>query len=319
MKEIQGRLCTYLASIAPRFHSASASKDGLGSVRNARAHKGHDFLWKLDFADAFDSVNSVRLASLIAERARRYSSDKQNCPTSDEWYQFLSRYALTRKGGLIQGSRVSSLLFDWYCEVLVDKPIRKLIKSGEAVPIRHEFEAFLYTYTRYVDDLVISARYFHSFLPSPVTRAFRREVREIITRAGFKENPQKTVVANLKVHGAVLVTGVHVGSYSCLGLPRKVVKSYERMLDTAVNAPLFSTEAPESIDGKLRYFLDVLRGKQGINKLEMRTLLLYIQWCKQTGRDTRWAEKMLARQKQKQKKPLTEKQLRALQKRLCGM
>lgn len=281
MEEIQEKIRVFLERIAPRCWSAAASKGGLGSIRNARVHLGKKswerFVFTLDLSHAFDSTNGKLLAKIIAERAKKFILQKENVLTSSDWYEFLSRYCLTRRGGLIQGALTSSLLMDWYCEVMLDKPIRKFIYGLDIC------------YTRYVDDLVFSTN-----CGDPITRRMRGSIRRIIANAGYLENHRKTEVANLSSPGkTVRITGPRIG-LKHFGLPRKNVKAMERMLDTALRFPLIA-EKSEVIDGKLRYLLDVVRGKNNLNKLEARTIEMYRKWCLRNGKDANWPTKVLAR------------------------
>lgn len=280
MKEIQERLLDFLRKHAPRLQSAAAAKDGLGSVRNARAHNESEFVFKLDFVNAFGNTDGRKIAAFVAARVRKYTPRVHAVPSEDEWFVFLSQCTLMRRGGLIQGSKVSPLLLDWYCEETVDRPIRRLLcraMGKRAV-----------TYTRYVDDLVFSSRH-------RITRALRAAIRDIIIAAGYLENRWKTEVIQLSKSGTVKVTGPRIGKQHHFGLSRRKVKEIERMLDTQLNAPLFHTMKSEEIDGKLRYLLDVTRGKKELNALEARAIDKYREWCERNGRDAAWPARVLAR------------------------
>lgn len=283
MKEVQTRLKNFFGKVAPRFHNAAASRGNLGSVRNARHHLGSDCYFKLDFSHAFDSTNGRRLAEIIATRIKKVLRREPMLPTTDEWFKFLSTYCLTRRGGLIQGAGASSILIDWYCEEIVDRPLRKFLRRALMFGWLHE----KILYTRYVDDLEFSSKIFR------ISKWTRRCIRQIIASAGYLENHWKTEVADILINGTVKITGLRVGKGDHVGVPRKKVKEMERMLEKALAMPLFSKK-PEVIQGKITYLLDVLRGKKEINKLEARTLSMYREWCQRNGKDDGWVTKVLA-------------------------
>lgn len=295
--EIQGRLLNYLQNISPRFPNATAAKAGEGAVRNARRHaKESEFIFTLDLVNAFNSANGDKLSEIIAVRTAQMLNRRAPAPTVEEWQQFLRKYALMKKGGLPQGYPTSPLLHDWYCEVVLDKPIRdylnRLIHYGYHI-----------TYSRYVDDLTFSS-------PQQITREIRRDLRRFVRKAGYLENHRKTQVSELRFDGAVKVTGSMLDRDGGIGIPRKKLKEMERMLSFAVLAPL-TPEIDAVIDGKLRYLLDVLRGAHHLNALEFRTISLYRDWCLQNGRDERWPARILARKPHYRFKQIYEKRPKA--------
>lgn len=294
MRKVQTRIVNYLRNFAPSLPSATACKYGMGAVRNGRTHTQSDFIFKLDFSDAFENVDGKALSEIIAKRVAKYSPRDADTPTSEEWFSFLSLYALRKDGALIRGAKTSGLLFDWYCEVMVNQSIRKLLYESEVV------------FTQYVDDLVFTAKRQDEGTPNPITRNLRKRIRHIISTAGFVESPSKTVVAEFDVHGAVTVTGVNIGANGHIGIGRKNVKKLERMLVYAIEMPLFAVN-PNVIKGKVNYLLDVLRGKQELNQLERLTLLKYVEWCRINGIDSRWAKNTL---KNKSPKTVSKQQKR---------
>jgi|GEM_PF-5325890 len=306
MKEAQEFFLAQLKPLAPRFHSSTAKEYGLGAVRNARAHHGNRFIFTLDFADAFDHVDGDRLAEMITRAYnKRYPWDAQPERNKEYvwkqslWRQVLFRFCLTEKGGLIQGSTLSPFLFDWYCEELVDRPIRHYLY--EAARVYYGYQP--YVYTRFVDNLVISGN-------ERIYRSTRAAIRRIIAKAGFAENFGKTVFIDpFKKKGrTAMVTGIRV-SETHFGLPRKKVKETERMIVRALETPLFG-EKPSVIKGHALYLLDVLRGKPKLNALEARALRQYVAWCDKNNENSSWAKKTLEKKapptlpkKKRSKKP----------------
>ncbi len=294
MEEIQQKLQDFLRRHAPHCHSAVASKDGLGSVRNARVHAGNEFVFKLDFVNAFGNTSGRKVAEMVATRVAKFLP-RGEAPSADDWHAFLAKYVLMRSGGLIQGAKTSPLLLDWYCEETVDRLIRRLLfrEMGKGVVV----------FTRYVDDLTFSS-------PYRITRALRAEIRKIVAAAGYLESHRKTEVVQLGPQAMVKITGPRIG-LEHFGLPRKEVKEMERMLDAQLRAPLFHPMKPEKVEGRLRYPLDVIRGKAELNALEARTIDMYRQWCEQNGKDATWPTKVLARKWLKKRAPQKEHRRRA--------
>lgn len=277
MKEVQSRILRFLRGCAPKFFSSSSRSGGKGAVQNARRHmlQGHAF--KIDIATAFPSTNVRRLMSEIA---RQVQTKYLHAPSEDEWWEFLLQYAVSKKGNLPEGALTSAFLFDWYCEVFLDRELRMVCRtlSGWAPSIR---------FTRYADDLVFSSLF-------RLGRDSKRAtIRSIVCRAGFKENYNKTKVVRLP-RDTISITGSFVGGSSKIGVSRAWLKQTEKMLYQAQTLGVTECGHDSSvIQGRVLYLLDVLRGKERLSSLEEKVLRLYLWYANATGMDSGWATKTL--------------------------
>jgi hypothetical protein len=91
-------------------------------------------------------------------------------------------------GGLIQGAPASPHLFQYYCATRLDPAMRVFCQRSGIV------------FTRYVDDLLFSAR-------TPIERGARKGIRAIVTSAGFRVQERKVQVVDTK-HSALEYLGM---------------------------------------------------------------------------------------------------------------
>lgn len=275
MRVIQKRIVRFLRPLAPTAKSSASRKGGSGSVKNRKQHEGNPYLYKLDFSDAFPTTQLGPLVPDIVKRVRKRYPD---APGESEWLEFLHRYVLTRKGTVPHGAVTSSFLFEWYCEMFVDRATRwyGMCCHGGI------------TYTRYVDDLIYTS---HSHMGS---QGKRWRLRRIVKKAGFLINHEKTeYVRRWKTRS--LITGIGVGGGQPIGVPRAWLKETEKMLYRAQVFWPLECEDPLKIQGRVEYLLDVLRGKYDLTALEEKVLQRYIAYGAVIGFDTTWAEKTLFR------------------------
>lgn len=277
MAEVQKRIRKFLRGCAPKFHSSYSKKGGGGAVKNARKHQAL-YRFKLDIKNAFSTTPIERLVPVIAHRVHYMTG----CGvTPEEWLEFLRQYAISKEGTLPEGACTSSSLFDWYCEVFLDRQIRACCSHWRD---RVKF-------SRFADDMMLSSDW-------PIGRIRKRKVvRKILQSAGFKENCEKSVY--VKGRSSVQVTGSYVNGsrvYS-IGVSRAWLKDTERMLYQAnVIGVSECGHVPSVIQGKVQYLLDVLRGRrEGLTTLEKKVLTAYIQYADKTGQDSIWAQNTIAK------------------------
>jgi hypothetical protein len=274
MRIVQGRIITFLSEFAPPFTSSSSRSGGRGAVRNARRHIEGRYVFKIDIKNAFPSTEIRRLIPVIAAGVKRKFAD---APTEDEWWEFFSKYVVSREGRLPHGARTSSFLFEWYCERFIDMPLRLLCAEWKAHVV----------YTRYVDDLVFTS-------DMPLSKKGKRSlIRAVIARAGFEENFKKTVSAKL-AQKSISITGPCVGGESRIGVPRTWLKESEAVLYSAL-AREPEVKSSEIIHGRIRYLLDVIRGKRLLTSLEEKVLGQYLKYCLMYGIDVGWVHSTLKR------------------------
>ncbi len=278
MREVQKRIIVFLRMCAPPFRSSSSRKGGRGAVKNARRHLRSTFVYKTDIACAFPSTDVERLIPHIARAVRkRYAK----APDVDAWREFLGTYSVSRKGGLPEGALTSPFLFEWYCELFLDRSIRASCQNWGM------------TYTRYVDDLVISGL-------DRMSLRRRSRIHRNLEQAHFSQNHSKTTLVQLSGN-PVRITGTMVGRKNQVSVPRAWLKKTEVMLYQAntLGAALCGHK-PEVLVGRMRYLLDVIRGKYWLNALEEKVLRSYEQYEFIPPRDLAWVHKVLVQKGKKE-------------------
>lgn len=166
---------------------------GSNPMNNAKVHaKGQWCFYITDLFDAYGNVSMERLALLITFLLRYddyaidislgwFGLNDQIERLTDDWaydpiLSFLRAHFAGQYGrGLAVGGPLSPYLMNLYCEVFIDMPLRKFCERRQI------------TYTRYVDDLVFSAKHF-------IGRETRGRIRGIIERGGFSVNHRKSWV-----------------------------------------------------------------------------------------------------------------------------
>lgn len=131
-----------------------------------RSHvdKGHRFFFKTDLSDAFSQCSLRRLDSALTWRR---ISPGWLTPTRSFFHE-------GGRGGLIQGAPCSSYLFETYCRF-----------GGLDRELFEYCDKLGFYYTRYVDDILISA-------PRWIGKRVGPSIREIVARHGFALNDKKT-------------------------------------------------------------------------------------------------------------------------------
>lgn len=162
----------------------------LNPYLNARQHMNGECFYITDLVAAYPTVSLPRLAELVLFLAKyeEYGSEislawfgegaERSFLREDSDYPkmlgFLQAFFGGLHGqGLAVGGPLSPYLMNLYCEIWIDAPLRRFSR-------RHGI-----TYTRYVDDLVFSSRYF-------IGRKTRRELRVIVVSGGFQVNHRKS-------------------------------------------------------------------------------------------------------------------------------
>lgn len=179
-----------IAKIPTSYESALGGMSGSSGVRNALAHGNNRYFYKFDLRSAFSSLPIERLAHILA-------SKDPSLGAREEVSRFLRTYC-SFDGGLVLGAPSSVALFNFYCAETIDGRIRELVnRPGQ-------------TYTRFIDDLVVSS-------PTPLPDAFRRRLRQAVVDAGFSVNHDrgKSVLVDRWREG-VLITGAVITKHGQL-------------------------------------------------------------------------------------------------------
>ncbi len=134
---------------------------------------GNRFFLKVDIASAFDSVRHRELSTAV------YKDWGWDTYIPDEYF-------FHKSGGLIQGAPASPYLFRLYCE-----------RSGLDTELaaycseQNKLNNKGYVWSRYVDDVIISAR-------NPIGRTVVPRLRSILRKRGFILNDSKTIKRDTK-------------------------------------------------------------------------------------------------------------------------
>ncbi len=234
MRQLQERLCTRLRSLERhiRDHTEEAHPPQteeercialaqervrraftsvIGGKRNASPylhvsiHRQGRYVFKTDLARAYESISLGSLAAVLAWLDPETSESRA--------LQFLETFCVSQERGLVTGGGASLDLFNLYAAVCVDGPIlERMAPRG----IR---------YSRYVDDLVLSAQ-------RPFTKQERMFVRKIISQAGFRINDWKTVNADLAL-GPVEITGLQLAQRGRIYISRTYLTKLEGLIHRA--------------------------------------------------------------------------------------
>ena len=218
--ELQTDFRKYLERFGVALPSAKGSVVGESPLTNVRVHRGMRYFYILDFKGAFPSVQAPALAKILFSHYCELGS-------LEEIQDFLERYFFLPERGLAQGGPASPLLFNMYCEELVDQRIRALLEERE-----RQGKSRL-RFTRYIDDLTLSSA-------DRIPKELRRKIREIVTEAGFQINHTKTRPLD-NTRDPVEITGIRLLSSGEL----TVTDGFKNRLECALNAYLYNPIKPD--------------------------------------------------------------------------
>ena len=185
LKFAQRQLSTLLQDCVEEINHSSGRKDrvshgfkrGKSIVTNAREHRNRLYVFNVDLADFFPSINFGRVRGF-------FISDK-NFALDPRAAMVLARIAC-HENKLPQGSPCSPVISNLIAHVLDMHLVQLASKSG-------------CTYSRYADDLTFSTN--EKTFPSDIARRTgpdshvwgpSAKLREIVKHCGFHINPQKT-------------------------------------------------------------------------------------------------------------------------------
>lgn len=219
------------------FGNATGGMPYSSVIMNVAPHTRSRYFYLLDLKSAFEHVSPVKLA--VALRFIEPALAELMPMT-----QFLKDFCMhPKRGGLVQGAPASPALFNAYAAVWIDRFIQQLCMRYKGLK-----------YTRFIDDLTISST-------QPIPRRVRKEIRDIIARAGFMINRKKAQLLDLFV-GPVTITGIvfyrgKLGEQARWGLTEKFMKGAREAL--SLPTPLSNEKDREVLLGFDAYFYN-LRG-----------------------------------------------------------
>ncbi len=240
MRLLHQRIVRKLRSLDLNYLSAHGGVKGRSILTNAYEHRSSQYFYFIDFYDAYGSVPLEGLAHLLSARIPEWG-------TPAEILSFLSLYCslnLRPGKGLVQGAPASLDLFNFYCELMVDRQIRDICYDGDTY------------YSRYVDDLAISN------LVRPIPAGLRRKIRRVLAKAGLSVNERKSHHLDREKAGSpgqirqVVITGIALEGPPRFGvsLPWKFLRALEEALDDVLGKPALFKAKIRSLRGSIGHF-----------------------------------------------------------------
>lgn len=263
------------------------------------------FIFKMDLSHAYSSVKVGVLAEILKKLFPSWGNISQI-------KTFLCKYCCNEKIGLFYGAPSSPLLFNLYCEEVIDCKIRNLLKNNK----------WDYWYLRYADDLIVSSR------EEKIDPYFRQCVRQIFKEAQFLENHWKTKYVDRK-QGSVIILGRQLGCMATViklgnrtfstaykykklkhsvdrtfgGLPRRVVgmpsklsvhKSLETLERDMYRASCGAkVKNPRSLVGRMIWFVQsVYPSIRQLSRTERKLVKHFLKWAIKNEIDTGFIKKL---------------------------
>ena len=209
MRDIQDRMRMFLKSLKFPMPSATACIPGidvcmhLSRHRNYRRAEGdlkvsvpvsfNRFLYSVDIKDAFPSVSPQKLVEVLSEAS--------GYPPLFVGATIEKHFIAPDGRGLPTGASASQDLFNMYCEVLVDRPMRAYCEERGL------------RYSRYLDDILVS-------FAEPLGKKRRSAICRIVRQAGFEVNEKKIEYHDLR-KGPARINGIMVAENGRMFLSQK--------------------------------------------------------------------------------------------------
>lgn len=207
LRRLHRKLLERLGAVHAKLPNATAYAPGSSPLHNALPHLKSRHFYLLDIKNAYPSVRAMKLARALVTL-------DPTLGTTDEVETFLRRYCMDSRFGLMQGGPASPALFNLYCEVWIDRPLRDaLVGEGEKKIV----------YTRFADDLTFSSE------KQPFTRLLRRSIKRAITGSGLCINWRKSA-SLVRGKDAIEVTGVRFLGNGGLGLTASYAEKLTKAL-----------------------------------------------------------------------------------------
>lgn len=210
---------------------------------NVARHVHNRFFYLTDLKNAYQNVSFKQWVNILASldlNTKREEIEKASL-------RFL--FVTTREGlpsGLVTGGLASAEVFNIYAGMTLDVHLR-------ALAIRHNL-----VYTRFLDDLTFSSK-------SPIGEKKRKQIRDVILKAGFTPNHRKSQVHDLE-KGPLVITGIGLARGDRRFLPRH----FTQRINTALNRAEKGKETPSRIHGLMGVFAQATDMSNTLNRTELR-------------------------------------------------
>ena len=256
MRDLHASLIRYIRRLQVPMPNSTACRRGDSALKNVWRHykrqgKGFNrYLVLLDISSAYNAVRMDRLVEVLL------SADPELVPIKERVENFLHDYCMDpRSKGLVTGAPASPELFNLYCEVLIDRPLRELCEKYSLV------------YTRYLDDMTFSSL-------GPIGRKKRRALLAVIRSVGFSISDKKARVIDLR-KGPATVNGVGICLDGRIFLPRRTLTHIRGVIHQA----MLGKVKPSVIHGKMG-LLKGITPRYKANATEHKVFEAYDAFCK---------------------------------------
>lgn len=242
MRTIQARFRRYLRGL--RFFLPSATAiPGFNPQLNVGRHIHNRFFYLTDLKNAYQHVSLERWVDILISLDP--STEKRELEEASLRFLFVTDPKGTPRG-LATGGLASVEAFNIYAGVVLDTPLR-------ALATRHGL-----VYTRFLDDLTFSA-------PSPIGEKKRRQIRDVVVRAGFTPNHKKSLVQDLE-KGPLVITGIGLAKRGRRFLPRH----FTQRINATLNRVEKGKESPQKAHGLMGVFTQATDMSKSLNQTELR-------------------------------------------------
>jgi len=227
MRVLHRRFLVWLRGRWVSLPNATGARKRSSPLKNVRRHQHNRHFYLLDIKDAYGHVDGEKLAPLLCGLDQRLAG-QETAMLEFLAYNFLENIECA----LITGAPASPELYNHYAGILLDRDLQAL--CGQ----------YGLTYTRYVDDIVISSP------TEPIGKRKRRAIRELIEAAGFPLNHAKAKVCDLQ-RQPIVITGVGLQWKAKTFLPRGYLRRLRGLLHHALHQGYIS---PAKINGMMGVF-----------------------------------------------------------------
>lgn len=226
VKAVQAWILRAILSPIALDPAATAFRIGYSLLENVSPHVNQPFVWSMDVVDFFGSIRIGRIRQFFES----LGYPKEISPVLASLCCFNQR--------LPQGAVTSPTLSNLVC-VRMDRDIREYSVTRNVM------------YTRYADDITLSAR-------SPgALRPVLQFVRSVLKREGFREHPNKTRV--MRPGQKHEITGLIITDNNEISIGRKTYRKLRTAIDRLEKGRELEgfDHGKESILGWLRYLKSV--------------------------------------------------------------
>jgi len=205
MRALHHQIIRHFRNLRAVHWAAKGGVPETSSMKAIEPHRRHRYIYHLDLKGAYNQVKVKTLAQILC-------GIDGNLGSQEEVEAFLTRFCFTDQQRLATGGSASVDLFNIALRPIDEK-------------IAHLAREFGLAYTRYMDDLILSA-------DRPIGHRLRRRIRAIVIEQGYTINHRKSHVWDL-TKGPIVVLGVGIEFKGRLFVPRRYIRHVKGLLHWA--------------------------------------------------------------------------------------